>query len=66
MYIKSADNTGLPTLKTYEYKEIESEKSAPIPSIDMDKYVTREELEAIIAKIKPKMKKVIELEDDDE
>jgi len=59
LYIKSADNTGMPTLKVYEYKEITEEPA------DMSRYVTREELEEAIAKIKPKKKKVIEVEDDE-
>lgn len=65
MYIKSADNTGMPTLKIYEYQELESNKNSAAPSVDMGNYVTKEELEAALAKIKQKKKKIIEVEDDE-
>ena len=66
MYIKSADSTGMPTLKTYEYAEVESEKNVLAGSVALDNYVTKDELEKALAKIKPKKKRVIEVEDDDE
>lgn len=65
MYIKSADSTGMPNLKIYEYTEVTEEKPAPEPSIDLNEYVTKKELEAAIAKVKPKKKKIIEVEDDE-
>lgn len=65
MYIKSADQAGVPSLRVFEYKEITGQKKEEPPKIDMSAYVTREELEEIIAKIKPKKKKVIEVEDDE-
>lgn len=64
MYIKSADQAGVPSLRVFEYKEVTGKKDEA-PKVDMSNYVTREELEEIIAKIKPKKKKVIEVEDDE-
>ena len=63
MYIKAADNTGMPNLKIYEYKEITEEK--PEEKVDMHEYVTKKELEEVIAKLKPKKKKIIEVDDDE-
>lgn len=65
MYIKSADNTGMPTLKIYEYEEVVTKKTAPEAHIDMDDYITRAEFEEAIAKLKPKKKRVIEVDDDE-
>ena len=63
MYIKSADNTGMPSLKVYEYKEVESEQKST--AIDMDRFVTKEELEEALAKLKPKKKKIIAVAEDE-
>lgn len=63
MYIKTADASGMPNLKIYEYKEVqENVKSASVP---MDEYVTKKEFEDALAKLKPKKKKIIEVEDDE-
>ena len=64
MYIKSADQAGVPSLRVFEYTEVTGKKEEP-KKVDMSNYVTREELEEIIAKLKPKKKKVIEVEDDE-
>ena len=64
MYIKTADNTGMPTLKVYEYKEVVENKTQAEP-IDMGKYVTKKELEEALSKVKTKKKKIIEVEDDE-
>ena len=58
MYIKSADNTGMPSLRTFEYTEVTEQPK-------VNNYVTREELEEALAKLKPKKKKIIEVEDDE-
>ena len=63
MYIKSADSTGMPSLRVFEYTEITDVK--PTEKVDMSIYVTKEELQEAIAKVKPKKKKVIEVEDDE-
>ena len=65
MYIKSADNAGMPTLKIYAYSEVTETKTPEEPKIDMAEYVTKTELEEALAKIKPKKKKIIEVEDDE-
>jgi hypothetical protein len=47
-YIKSADQSGMPTLRAFDYKERATEQAAPAPAqpgVDMRKYVTWEELE---------------------
>ena len=47
-YIKSADQSGMPTLRAFDYKERTTEQAAPAPAqanVDMSKYVTWEELE---------------------
>ena len=64
MYIKSADQAGVPSLRVFEYKEVTGKKEER-PTVDMSIYVTREELEEVVAKLKPKKKKVIEVEDDE-
>ena len=63
MYIKTADNTGMPSLKVYEYHEVSNTPEEP--KLDMSNFVTREELEEAIAKLKPKKKKIIEVEEDE-
>lgn len=64
LYIKSADNTGLPSLRVFEYTEI-TDKKEEKPKVDMSVYVTKDELQEVIATLKPKKKKVIEVEDDE-
>lgn len=65
LYIKSADNTGLPSLRIFKYEEITEKKEEPKPEIDMNQYVTKEEFEKVVATLKPKKKKIIEVEDDE-
>lgn len=65
MYIKSADNAGMPTLKVYEYTEVVADKTIPDPKVNMDDYVTKKDLEEALSKIKPKKKKIIEVEEDE-
>ena len=65
MYIKSADNSGMPSLKIYEYKEVVNVKAKPEAPQHMEDYVTRAEFEEALAKLKPKKKKIIEVEDDE-
>lgn len=46
-YIKSTDGAGMPSLRTFEYKELTGEKATE-PESNMDKrFVTREEYEAL-------------------
>lgn len=61
MYIKTADNSGMPTLKVYEYHEVTNEEQ----KLDTSNFVTKAELEEAIAKLKPKKKKIIEVEEDE-
>lgn len=45
-YIKSADPSGMPTMRTFEYAEVDPNagvKQTAAPSIDPDQYVTRQE-----------------------
>jgi len=64
MYIKSADQAGVPSLRIFEYTEITGKKEET-PKIDTSNFVTREELEEALAKLKSKKKKLIEVEDDE-
>ena len=65
MYIKSADQAGVPSLRIFEYKEVTSKKEEP--KVDMSKFVTREELEEALAKLaEKKKKKKREYDDDDD
>lgn len=63
MYIKTADNSGMPSLKVYEYHEVENTPKET--KLDMANFVTKAELEEAIAKLKPKKKKIIEVEEDE-
>ena len=65
LYIKSADSTGLPTLRIFEYTEITDKQTAKQPAIDMSMFVTKDEFDKTIASLKPKKKKIIEVEDDE-
>lgn len=54
MYIKSADQSGMPTLKTFKYEEItelpkEEEKKE---TIDFDNYITRDEFEKVLEELR--------------
>ena len=47
-YVKSADQSGMPSMKVYDYKERTTEQAAPAPAqanVDMSQYVTWEALE---------------------
>lgn len=58
MFIKTSDQSGMPNLRIFDYKErISEEREAPV-------YVTKKEFDDFVAKMKPKKKKVEE--DDDE
>lgn len=51
MYMKSADATGMPTLKIFEYKEIK--KDAPIAGeTTSTEYITRDEFEKRLKELK--------------
>lgn len=51
-YIKSADQSGMPTLRAFDYKERATEQAAPTPAgVDMSNYVTREEMEKRFAEL---------------
>lgn len=52
-YIKSSDSSGMPLpLRTFEYKEVITSDNSSAPA--QSEYVTREELEQIVADLKPK------------
>lgn len=61
LYIKTADQSGMPTLKIYEYHEISEPK--PIKQ-DLSMFVTRDELAEVLSNLEVKKKK--KREDDDE
>ena len=58
LFIKSADASGVPSLRVFDYTE-RTGKVEPSP------YITREEFEEAIAKLKPAKKKKVEDEDDE-
>lgn len=64
LYIKSADNSGLPSLRIFEYTEITDKKDIKKPEIDTSIFVTKEEFQEAIANLKPKKRKIIEVDDD--
>jgi hypothetical protein len=51
-YIKSADMSGMPTLRKFKYTEISEKTPEKEASVNMDKYLTKEEFYAEMAKIK--------------
>jgi hypothetical protein len=51
-YIKSADMSGMPSMRKFKYTEITNETPVKEPSVNMDKYLTKEEFYAEMAKIK--------------
>lgn len=65
LYIKTADNAGMPSLKIYEYHEVSEPK--PVKQ-DFSMFVTKDELAEVLAnlEVKKKKKKVVEEDDDDE
>lgn len=61
-YIKSADQSGMPSVKVFDYTErgtqevkIENKVSEETPSIDLSQYATKEELSAIKTEIEKKL-----------
>lgn len=54
-YIKSADQSGMPTLRVFKFEEITGQqqqpKAEPVPQIDTSMYITREEFEKRIAEL---------------
>ena len=56
-YIKSSDSSGMPLpLRTFEYKEIKVEENDESTAPAQSEYVTREELQQMIAELKPVQK----------
>lgn len=56
-YIKSSDSSGMPLpLRTFEYKEIKVEENDESTAPAQSEYVTREELEQMLADLKPVQK----------
>ena len=47
-YLKSADNAGMPSLRTFAYKEVTGQQTVPAPAQDMGKYVTRDEYDKLV------------------
>lgn len=54
-YLKSADPSGMPSMRTFEYKELTFAPMAPQPKVD---YVTREEYNALSEQIHKLAEKV--------
>ena len=65
LYIKTADNAGMPSLKIYEYHEVTEVKPE---KQDFSRFVTKEELAEVLSnlEVKKKKKRVIEEDEDDE
>lgn len=65
-YIKSTDNSGIPQpLRRFVYHEDVAE-AVPAPTVDTSQFITREEFENAIAKLKPKSaKKKAEVEENE-
>lgn len=65
IYLKSADASGMPSIKTLDYtiREMQSPVNhlSQEPQIDLSKYVTRDELEGILSKLQsvPKAKEEV-------
>ena len=55
-YIKTVDPSGMGSIKAYEFSEISAEPKnmAPPQQVDLSQYVTREELETLLADLRPK------------
>ena len=57
-YIKTVDPNGMGSIKAYEFSELVEEPKnaapAPTPQQDLSQYVTRTELEAMLAELRPK------------
>lgn len=64
-YLKSTDASGVPSLRTFEYTEVQPDASQALQKreIDLDsKYVTREEYEEMQGKFKEIMERLKELQ----
>lgn len=58
LYLKSADMSGVPSMRIFDLVE-RTPQSAIQPKVDMSKYVTREEFEALKAKLTTTQKKAV-------
>lgn len=61
-YIKTADQSGVPSMRTFDYAERTEEKN----NVDLSAYVTRKEFDEVVAKLEEKKKKKKEEDDEDE
>lgn len=50
-YLKSADASGMPSMRIFDYHEREAQKPQPMQSQDNKNYVTREEFNALAARL---------------
>lgn len=50
-YLKSADATGMPSMRIFDYHEREAQKPQPMQAQDNKNYVTREEFNALAARL---------------
>lgn len=74
LYLKSADNTGMPTLRVFDYTERVEAPSEPqnadvsvfATQDDLSHYATKEDLEKAISDLKKKSAKKKKGDDDDE
>ena len=59
-FIKSSDNAGMPTIKTYEYKEITPTQPAQTQTVEIDYSSDIQELRDKIAELNAKMEQMQE------
>ena len=50
-YLKSADASGMPSMRIFDYHEREAQKPQPMQEQDNKNYVTREEFNALAARL---------------
>ena len=50
-YIKSTDNIGMSTLRTFKYTEVKTSEVNAIPMPDLSEYVKKDELQGLIEKM---------------
>lgn len=50
-YLKSADASGMPSMRIFDYQERAQQKPAPVTAQAVPEYVTRDEFNALAAKI---------------
>ena len=50
-YLKSADASGMPSMRIFDYHEREAQKPQPMQAQDNKNYVTREEFNALAARL---------------